>query len=163
PILPTARRCSRSSLSVIQSAKARSKRESRSASYPGGVFGFPSLAAGSRIMTTTMVAAGSTTAAAGRCSRNRTCRGCSNGCERSAELPSKRSTNMGSILKRGNKLYAKIKAVDGTWKQLATGFNVGEEVHARKWVADHERRVALARAELDPNVKPMTVRRYVLA
>lgn len=53
---------------------------------------------------------------------------------------------MSSLFARGGRLYAKIQAVDGSWKQLATGHRVGDEDSARRWIADQERAVAMARA-----------------
>lgn len=50
-----------------------------------------------------------------------------------------------SIQKRGRKLYAKIKDVNGVWQRIGTGYNVGQEEAAQKWAearaaeADQER------------------------
>jgi hypothetical protein len=52
---------------------------------------------------------------------------------------------MSSIFARGLKLYAKVKSVAGTWEQLATGYNVGEEAKAERWVLDRERDVEAQR------------------
>lgn len=45
---------------------------------------------------------------------------------------------MSSRFTRGNKLYAKIQDVDGIWRQVATGFDVGQEAAADKWISDRE-------------------------
>lgn len=68
---------------------------------------------------------------------------------------------MGSIFARGGKLYAKTKAVDGTWKQVATGFDIGQEPAASKWLADTERKVRGQRAALGGDeAAALTVTRY---
>jgi integrase len=70
---------------------------------------------------------------------------------------------MASIFTRDGMLYAKIKAVDGTWKQLATGCTVEQYDQAAKWVADQERRVDEQRARLRDGVieiGPVTVRSW---
>jgi integrase len=64
-----------------------------------------------------------------------------------------------TIFARGNRLYAKTKAIDGTWKQLATGCAVGEEAKARLWLDALERKVAAARAAGATN-GPLTVSFY---
>jgi integrase len=67
---------------------------------------------------------------------------------------------MGSIFPRGSKLYAKTKAVDGTWKQIPTGLSVGAEAEAEKWLADLERKVEAQRAAMGDDAAPVTVSRY---
>ena len=47
---------------------------------------------------------------------------------------------MGSIFKRGTKLYLRIKGTDGQWKKLATG--TADEKVARQLLADYEQKVA---------------------
>jgi hypothetical protein len=42
------------------------------------------------------------------------------------------------VFARGGRLYGKVKDVDGIWRQVATGFPVGEEDAARRWIADLE-------------------------
>ncbi len=64
-----------------------------------------------------------------------------------------------TIFARGTKLYAKTKATDGTWKQLATGFSVGDEAKARRWLDALERRVEAARAA-GATEGPLTVAAY---
>lgn len=64
---------------------------------------------------------------------------------------------MGSIVRRGNKLYAKIKNVEGRWQQLRTGLSVGQEAEAKAWIAEAEAAVDAERT----SGGPMTVRRWV--
>ena len=64
-----------------------------------------------------------------------------------------------TIFARGTKLYAKTKAADGTWKQLATGFAVGDEAKARRWLEALERKVEAARAS-GATQGPLTVSAY---
>ena len=49
---------------------------------------------------------------------------------------------MSSLFARGSKLYGKIRAVDGKWQQIATGFPVGREADAERFLAELERKVA---------------------
>ncbi len=51
-----------------------------------------------------------------------------------------------SIFARGRKLYAKIKGVDGRWRQKATGYDVGQEAEAEAWALAIGRRAAAERA-----------------
>jgi integrase len=69
---------------------------------------------------------------------------------------------MSSIFSRGAKLYAKVRAVDGSWKQVTTGFSIGDEVAAAAWVAELEARVAAQRPVVSPAAAPgaLTVRAY---
>jgi hypothetical protein len=55
---------------------------------------------------------------------------------------------MGSIMIRGRKLYAKLKAVNGEWQRHATGqYNTPNGWRAaERWLANLEREVADARA-----------------
>lgn len=67
---------------------------------------------------------------------------------------------MASLFARGSKLYAKLKALDGTWKQVATGCAVGDERAAMAWLADLERQVEEQRALLPASGRsPVTTRR----
>lgn len=70
---------------------------------------------------------------------------------------------MGSIIVRGTKLYAKIKAVDGTWKRCATCHNDTPEGRraVEAWIARTERKIDAERATLASGgaPAPMTVRR----
>jgi integrase len=63
-----------------------------------------------------------------------------------------------SIFARGRKLYAKIKDVSGKWQQVATGFSVGEEDKAARWLSDQRRQVEAARAV--GATGPLTVATY---
>ena len=70
---------------------------------------------------------------------------------------------MGSLFARGSKLYAKVKAVDGAWKQLATGFDVGREREAEEWMTKLEAKVAAERTLVNVDAEasaPLTVRRW---
>jgi len=69
---------------------------------------------------------------------------------------------MGSIFVRGNKLYAKLKTTEGAWIQAATGFSVGDEQQAQRWLADRERKVEAQRAAAAAGDAPgpMTVRKW---
>lgn len=49
---------------------------------------------------------------------------------------------MSSLTKRGGMLYAKIKDVNGVWRQVTTGCRADEREKAEKWVAEREREVA---------------------
>src|SRR5450432_3662600 len=73
-----------------------------------------------------------------------------------------RSADMGSIFVRGNKLYAKLKTTEGAWIQAATGFSVGDEQQAQRWLADRERKVEAQRAAAAAGDAPgpMTVRKW---
>lgn len=63
---------------------------------------------------------------------------------------------MTSVFARGRKLYAKIRDAAGKWKQVATGFSVGDEKKAERWAADADRRVA----DLCGDGGPLTVAAY---
>jgi integrase len=68
---------------------------------------------------------------------------------------------MSSLFKRGSKLHAKVKAVDGKWKPFATRLNVGEEAQARKLIAKKEREVEAQRAAgQKADDGPVTVERF---
>lgn len=64
-----------------------------------------------------------------------------------------------SLFARGNKLYAKVKSVDGKWQQLATGFSVGEEDAARKFLEGWQRKIDAARSS-GAAAGPLTVAGY---
>lgn len=66
---------------------------------------------------------------------------------------------MGSLFARGNRLYAKIKDVNGKWQQVPTGLPVGKEPEALKWIAAEEKAVLAARTKLGPS-GPLTVNEY---
>lgn len=66
---------------------------------------------------------------------------------------------MSSLIARGNRLYAKIKAADDTWQRSKTPFVVGQEQQAERWVREREREVADVRAgKLPPTA--LTAARY---
>lgn len=64
-----------------------------------------------------------------------------------------------SIFRRGTKLYAKIKDVSGKWQQVATGFAVGEEDAARRWL-DGQRHQVEAAIAAGATTGPLTVAGY---
>lgn len=63
---------------------------------------------------------------------------------------------MGSIYRRGDKLWMQFKASDGTWRNLSTKYPVGKEREAKRLLALTEARI-LAGAKLGG---PVTVERY---
>lgn len=65
---------------------------------------------------------------------------------------------MSSRFARGNKLYANIKDAQGVWRQVPTGFDVGQEAKADKRIAELEREVE--RQRRGESVE-LTVRRWV--
>lgn len=65
-----------------------------------------------------------------------------------------------SIQKRGRKLYAKVKDVDGEWQRLRTGFSVGEEAAALKWAEERDREIARERARRTEYGGPLTLSAY---
>jgi integrase len=48
---------------------------------------------------------------------------------------------MASVFARGRKIYAKIRDAAGVWRQVATGFGVGQEAEAARWARDTQREV----------------------
>lgn len=56
---------------------------------------------------------------------------------------------MTSILARGGVLYAKLKAIDGTWKRVATPFRKGDEERADAWAKERQREVDRERARIE--------------
>lgn len=56
---------------------------------------------------------------------------------------------MTSILARGSVLYAKLKALDGTWKRVATPFRTGDEERAKSWAEERQREVERERARVE--------------
>jgi excisionase family DNA binding protein len=70
------------------------------------------------------------------------------------------SSTMGSVYKRGQKLWIRFKGPDGKWTQSKTDYRVGQERQARKLLEKVEARIA-AGAELGEAEKgPITVARY---
>ncbi len=63
--------------------------------------------------------------------------------------------------RRGNKLYAKIKDVDGVWRRVTTGLDVGQEDAALVWVREREREVADELRKRGTTDAPLTLTRYV--
>lgn len=61
-----------------------------------------------------------------------------------------------SIFARGRKLYAKVRDAAGIWRQVATGFDVGQEVQAARWARDTQRDVDARR----DGGGPLTVSAY---
>jgi integrase len=55
---------------------------------------------------------------------------------------------MGKVFARGNKLYLRIKGVDGAWQKIRTGLSAGEREAATKMLADLEGKVAAQCDEL---------------
>jgi hypothetical protein len=56
---------------------------------------------------------------------------------------------MTSILARGGVLYAKLKAIDGNWKRVATPFRKGDEERADAWAKERQREVDRERARIE--------------
>jgi hypothetical protein len=68
---------------------------------------------------------------------------------------------MTSLLARGRVLYAKLKAIDGKWKRIATPYQVGDEERAEAWALERQREVDRERARLDRlGGAPLTVSVY---
>src|ERR1700761_1061712 len=67
---------------------------------------------------------------------------------------------MGSVFARGNQLYMAYKTVAGAWKQRPTGYTVGQEKEAEKFLKQLETQVAAAVALGEREEGPLTVRRY---
>jgi integrase len=66
-----------------------------------------------------------------------------------------------SIIARGRVLYVKLKALDGSWKRIATPFQVGDEERAAGWATDRQREVDRERARVERlGGGPLTVRAY---
>lgn len=65
---------------------------------------------------------------------------------------------MGSVFRRGRKLYFKVK-IDGVWQQIATEFLVGQEKQARAMLDRLEERRA-AGVEAIGDLGPVTVKRF---
>lgn len=67
---------------------------------------------------------------------------------------------MGSVYKRGQKLWIRFKGPDGKWTQSKTDYRLGQERLARKLLAKVEDKIA-AGAELgEAEQGPLTVKRY---
>ncbi len=54
------------------------------------------------------------------------------------------------MFKRGGKLYAQILGANGKWQQVATGFSVGQEAEAEKWIADTRKQIARVKVGAPP-------------
>lgn len=67
---------------------------------------------------------------------------------------------MTSIQKRGHRLYAKLKTVDGTWKRIRTPFSQGDEERAATWAAERQREVEREAALRARYGGPLTVAAY---
>lgn len=67
---------------------------------------------------------------------------------------------MTSIQKRGQRLYAKIKNVEGRWKRVSTPFVVGDEERAAQWALDRQREVDREVANRQRYGGPLTVAAY---
>jgi len=70
---------------------------------------------------------------------------------------------MGSIYRKGNKLYASIKNRSGRWTNIATGFLVGQDREAKKFMRDLEARRDAEAEHSEPGGDhgPVTLVRYV--
>lgn len=68
---------------------------------------------------------------------------------------------MASIYAKGNKLYASIKNAKNKWVNVATGFNVGQEREANKFVRDLKARRDAEIEHGEAEHGPVTFRRYV--
>ncbi len=69
---------------------------------------------------------------------------------------------MGSIYQKGNKLYAAIKSASGEWVKVATGFNVGQERQATRFMRDLEaRRDSEQQHGVSADGGPITLSHYV--
>lgn len=67
---------------------------------------------------------------------------------------------MASIYQRGSKLWLRVKATDGTWSSIASGFSVGEERKAEAALRAAEQQLENeARLGIPPGA-PLTVRTY---
>jgi integrase len=64
-----------------------------------------------------------------------------------------------SLFARGRVLWAKIKGVDGRWKNVSTGKLVGDEDAARRWALELAEQAAAERAA-GATSGPLTVRQY---
>ncbi len=67
---------------------------------------------------------------------------------------------MGSIYKRGKKLWLRFKGPDGKWTQSPSGFEVGQEKQAREALRRLEDRLAANVEFGEPEKGPVTLARY---
>src|SRR5687767_2738010 len=67
---------------------------------------------------------------------------------------------MGSIYKRGKKLWLRFKGPDGKWTQSPSGFEVGQEQQAREALRRLEDRLAANVEFGEPEKGPVTLARY---
>ena len=67
---------------------------------------------------------------------------------------------MGSIYKRGNKIWLRFKGPDGKWTQSKTDFVIGQERQAREALKRLEQRIAANLEFGEPERGPVTVARY---
>ncbi len=67
---------------------------------------------------------------------------------------------MGSIYKRGNKLWLRFKGPDGKWTQSPSGFELGQETQAREALRRLEDRISANVEFGEPQKGPVTVARY---
>lgn len=68
---------------------------------------------------------------------------------------------MASIFERWGRLYARVRGIDGKWKQLGTGMVAGQEDAAMRWAKEREREVKLARAAMNGGTGELTLAAYV--
>ncbi|MDB4971314.1 MAG: integrase family protein [Myxococcales bacterium] len=69
---------------------------------------------------------------------------------------------MGSVFPRGQRLWIKYKAIDGSWRNASSGFAVGEESKARQLLREVEARVSAGLDTGEREHGAMTVGRYAL-
>jgi integrase len=67
---------------------------------------------------------------------------------------------MGTVYKRGTKLWIGYKDLDGRVKYASSGLGVGEEEKARELLAEIQRRIAAEREAGATTKKPLTFERY---
>jgi hypothetical protein len=67
---------------------------------------------------------------------------------------------MGSVYKRGKKLWIKYKDYDGSWVPQSSGFMVGQEKQARRLLENIENRIVSGSELQDGEAGPVSVKRY---
>ena len=67
---------------------------------------------------------------------------------------------MGSVYRRGNKLWIRFKGADGKWTQSTTDYSVGQERAARKLLSKVEDKIAAGLELGEAEEGPLTVARY---
>lgn len=67
---------------------------------------------------------------------------------------------MASLKVRGQRIYAKVKDINGEWRRLRTPFLVGQEPAAEKWAADLEDETERARQHKAGAPGPLTITLY---